>query len=228
MYDGWLSFGGNELINNARAWAYNQALGITNLKCGPCPTLVRAVKDDPYTTPAEDDAPWYDPAVPESAGFAGVLGLRILGMGNGISSQQLIELPGGGAQLTPMRRGVKEIAADVVLLAKTDEALSYGFAWLAAAMRGIQCGPSCAGQQLCFFTACPPSCPLPAEGETDTCGDAQYRNLIDVGVVQPPVERSRRKVPGGWLAEVSFGFAAGNPFIWRDPILLEGLAIGPE
>jgi len=224
VFDGWLSFGGNEIINNARVWAYNNALAITNLKCGPCPTLVRAVKDQPYTTPEADDAPWYDPAVPESAGFAGAFGLRIAGMSNGVSAQQLSELPGGGAQLGPLRRSPKEIAVDVVLLAKTDCALSYGFAWLAAALRGVQCGASCTGQQLCFFTCCPPDCPLPDEGEPDTCGDAQYRTLLDCGVISPPVERSRRKVPGGWLAEVSFGFSSGNPFIWRDPILL---ATGP-
>ena len=220
MYDGWLSFGGNELINNARVWAYNQALAITNLKCGPCPTLVRAVKDEPYTTPAADDAPWYDPAVPESADFAGVFGLRINGMSNAVSGQQRIDLPGGGAIMSPLRRGPKEIAVDGVMLAKTEQALSYGFAWLAAATRGIQCGPPCTGQQLCFFTSCPTPCPPPDEGQPDTCGDAQYRTMLDTGLISPPVERSRRKVPGGYIAEVSFGFSGGNSFIWRDPILL--------
>lgn len=224
MYEGYLAFGGNELVNNARTYAYAANLGITTFNCGPCDTLRRAVKDEPYALPEIDDAPWYDPAVPESAGFAGLYGLEIAGLSAGISSQQRIDLAAGGALLGPLRRRAKEIQVRGQLVAKDDCALSYGYAWLAAALRGAQCGPPCSGSSLCFFTCCPPPCPDPEEGQPDTCGDRYYRQMFNTGLLTGPIERSRRKIPGGWISEVDFTFTAANPFVWRDPVLL---ATGP-
>jgi hypothetical protein len=226
VYEGYLSYGGHEIINNARAFAYATALGIATPLCGPCPTLLRAVGDPQgYTTPAADDAPWYDPARPESAGFAGLLGLRISGVTDGVSTQTFTETADGRAVPGAVRAYSREVQVEAELLATDDAAMSYGRAWLAAALRGERCAPGCAGTQLCGFTACPPDCPVPDSGQPDPCGDAQWRTMNRAGViVAPRRQRLRHTSDGGVLCQMDFTFRVGDPYLWTAPLLL---GIGP-
>lgn len=230
MYEGYLVYGGNEVINNARTFAYATALGIATPLCGPCPTLLRAVGDPQgYTTPAADDAPWYDPVRPESAGFAGLLGLRVDGVTDGVTSQQFTDTADGRAIPGAVRAYSREVQVVAELLATDEAAMSYGRSWLAAVLRGERCAPGCAGTELCGFTCCPPDCPLPDEGQPDTCGDAHWRTMQRVGVIVPPRKQRIRTTLSGVLCQMDFTFRAGDPYLWNAPVLLaKGPAIGQQ
>lgn len=219
-FNGYLSLGGNELLNSARVAAYADGLGITAISCQSCDLLPRALGDDPYTSPDQDDAPWWDPAVVASKDFAGVLGVEITGLDGPVNSREVVPLAGDGAALSPVRRKPREILVRAYLFARTDCALSYGRSWLAAAVRGGSCGLPCVGDDLCFLSCCPASCPQPLPGQEDPCGDAEWRTLYNVGVLEGPIPRSLTRVSGGFMQEVEFTLTAGNPFIFHVPKLV--------
>lgn len=221
MYDGYLAFAGTEIVNSNRAAHYARAMNITTINCGGCSTFPRAVYDSPYVGPEEDDAPWFDPVEPASAEFAGFVGLEIVGLSKSVASQGLVPLTDNGAALHPLRRSHREIQVRALAVAKTQCALSYGFSWLAAVLRGRICGATCTGSTLCFFTCCPPSCgAVPTPPDEDTCGDPYWRTLLNAGLIEMEEPAEVKRTSGGWMGQVTFTLAAGNPFIWRDPILM--------
>jgi hypothetical protein len=225
VYTGFLAFAGTELVNNARAAAYATALGVTTVMCAPCPTIPRAEYDTPYTSPDNDDAPWWDAGEPDSKDFAGFLGLSVTGLSKTTGGRIVVPLATDGAALHPVRRTHKEIQVQVLALARTEAALSYGFSWLSAALRGQICASGCGGDTLCFFTACPPCDPPPTDGSADTCGDPYWRTMLNVGLLSMDEPTDVKQIPGGWLARITYTLAAGNPFIYREPILM---ATGPQ
>lgn len=224
MFNGYLALAGNEIVNNQRAATYANGLGITHVNCTGCDGLARALYDRPYSSPDMDDAPWYDPIVQESKEFAGYFGLEILGMAKSVAARGVVPLTERGASLHPLRRTHREIQVRALAMAKTQTALSYGFSWLASALRGNICGGGCSGDELCFFTTCPPCPPMPADPDVvDPCGDlaTQYwRKLLNVGLLSMDEPSDIRKVSGGWLGQVTFTLAAGDPMIYRDPTLV--------
>lgn len=229
MYEGYLSFGGNEIVNNSRVKAYAASLGITTVRCD-CGSLAQALRDAPYTTPAADDAPWYDPTEPASGRFAGVLGTNIVGLSDGVTYQSSVPLAAGGAIIAPRRRRAREVQLRATLYAKDECGLSYGISWLASALRGQVCGSDCGGSTLCVFTCCPPPCtPPPSPEEPDLCGDPYFRTLFEVGVLTGPNITNRRRIPGGIMADVEITWTVGNSYIWRDPqLLVEGPTAGTQ
>lgn len=226
MYTGYLAFAGTEIVNSVRAAQYSKAMGITSVNCGGCDTLPRALFDLPYSSPDQDDAPWYDPIEPASKQFAGFVGLQVTGLSKTVAGHGLVPLTDNGAALHPLRRAHREIQVRVLALAQTQCALSYGFSWLAAVLRGAICDAACQGASVCFFACCPSCGPVPEPGQTETCGDYQWRTVLNSGLLsmEEPVE-VRRLSGGGWVGQVTYTLAAGNPFIWRDPILM---ATGPQ
>lgn len=224
MYQGWLALAGTEIVNTNRAAAYARTLGITSVQCPGCPTLPRALEETPYSSPDQDDAPWFDPTEPASKEFGGFVGLEVIGLSRAIGTRNIVPLTSDGAALHPLRRPHREIQIRVLALAKTECALSYGFNWLASALRGRMCSTGCSGDTLCFFTCCPPCGPEPEPGEPDTCGDAYWRTMLNVGLLTMEQPTDVKKIPGGYLAQLTYTLAAGNPFIWREPVLM---ATGP-
>src|SRR5690554_4486701 len=132
-YEGYLCYAGTEVINNARAAAYSQ--GLVNIHCNGGPWLPASLGDEPYTNPAADEAPWWDPAVPESRYFLGVAGLSVTGASDGTASSDWTDLLMDGAVPGPVRNGARELLFRVVLVGVGDAALSYGLAWLADTLR---------------------------------------------------------------------------------------------
>lgn len=223
IYAGFLQFHGVELINNARTRAYANQLSITDVTC-ECGDLAAALDDTPYLSPDADNAPWWDPAEPHSKDFAGLIGLDITGLSRSLGSRDAVPLVRGGASLHPLRRREREIQVSALALAKTDCALSYGFSWLASALRGGTCTSGCQGDSLCFFTCCP-TCPEPVEGDEGNvdCYDANtrhWRTILNVGLLTVDDPDDITQVPGGWLGRITFTFVAGDPYIYRDPTLM--------
>lgn len=225
MYEGYLTLAGVELINNERAAAYARNLGITVIDCPPC-TIATAVGDSPYTTPEADEAPWYDPAAPESAGFAGFFGLEVKGYSSSPITRSPLERLSDGAVMTRSRFAHREVVYTGVMMAADQCALSYGLAWLSTALRGSTCSP-CGGVGACAYTCCPSP-----DTEEET-----VRTMTQVGVLEGPitnaVSRLRSGSSGGRcysgdgtvtgggqavLAEVEFTLALGRPWLYRAPI----------
>ncbi|MEU6932889.1 hypothetical protein AB0A05_27445 [Streptomyces sp. NPDC046374] len=227
----WLAFAGTEIVNTSRARVYAAAYGI-DVECEPCPGLDEALKvSDPnwyggYASPAEDDAPWYDPAVPESARFLGVIGLSFLGFSTNPIERTLTPRIGDGSFIGNLRRTAREINLSLALVAADEQAMVWGLEWLAAVLRGSACGPdACGGDDLCVFAACP----CPPDGPTQEWGDREMRHLYDVGLVEGPAENDRFDMPGlkcgdtsdcgpPMISQVSVTLTAGLPWLYHEPI----------
>lgn len=213
-FSGWASYGGVEIINSQRANTYAKARGIQAIRCSPCPNLYAAVGDDEYVDPITDDAPWYDPGVPESGRFLGFVGLEISGLDKGTSTQTHTDLATGGAALGPAREEAREILIRGYAVAQDDAALSYGIAWLNTALKGSTCSGGCGGEEFCVFVACPAGNPVSPD-----FGDREARTLYQVGVIDAPAapETSRRRLIGGVGAPISVTLLAGRPWIHSTP-----------
>jgi hypothetical protein len=226
----WLSFAGTEIVNSARARAYMDAWGL-ELTCDPCATLDDALWGDQpdwggYQGPDLDPAPWYDPAVPESARFLGVVGLAFNGFGNNPVDRTLTPRTGDGSFIGRLRRTQRELNLTLMLAAADDAAMVWGMEWLAVALRGTVCGPdACGGDELCALAACP----CGPEGQYDRIGQRELRHLYDVALVSGPAENVRYTVPGTCpegespcgdpvIAEVSVTLVAGRPSLYHQPV----------
>ncbi|MFF2612383.1 hypothetical protein [Kitasatospora sp. NPDC058046] len=195
-----------EVVNSSRAAAYVRAHCLP-VDCEDCPSLPQALGHAPYTNPSGDDAPWYDPNIPESAGFLGVMGLDAAGFQASTVSRSPVQLVGDGAALGIVRRAHREIAYTVLLIAVDECALSYGLAWLSSALDGAGCGGTCTGETLTTFACCP-------TGD----GSAQRRYLYDVALLEGPKVTEAEYLAEAIIAKVEFVLGAAKPWIFRDPL----------
>lgn len=228
-YEGYLTVGGNEVVNTSRAHAAAAALGI-GLGCDRCPDFSRELGQR-YRAPDDPDypAPWYDPAYPESAGFGGIIGLETEGLSGSPMSNVPTPLLRGGSLPSPPRMEQREIAWTVQLVAVDECSLSYGMSWLAAALRGSPCNSGCEGQTACVLACCPTSL-------DPRWVPRQIRYLYSVEQLEGPTETERMFLPargsaacrgraglfgGGGrpvTAEVEFTLVAGRPWYYREPV----------
>lgn len=155
---------GNEIWNAARLKAYMDN-GITpnnyRIRCGGCDGLdaiLPCADSDPpangYQLPELDDAPWYDPAVPESKNFAGLFVTSVT-----MSSpyaRTVTQNIGDGASLGRLRLQGRTITVHGYLIGKTCCATQYGLRWLTSALGDPPCaGVSCSGCEFDFLDCCP-------------------------------------------------------------------------
>ncbi|WP_433379504.1 hypothetical protein [Streptosporangium sp. CA-115845] len=229
--EAWLCFSGVEVTNHARVYAYSQA-GLAPVHasvrdCG-CDGLVEVLGDDPYTLPAADDAPWYDPAEASSVDFAGFLVTSIEGLESAPVSRPVTNRLGAGAVIGRRRYGPRVITVDGVLIGRTSCAVDYGHRWLSSVLQGaLSCGAgSCGGDDLEFMTCCPTApaapgdcCPGPCTAQT--CGEGVFRTLRDVALTSEV--RKVRSFTGcaccpGELREVTFTLTAGRPHALRPSV----------
>jgi hypothetical protein len=194
-----------EIINSARAAAYAQGRCLMSA-CDPCPDLHTVLNDMPYVDPVTDPAPWYDPNLPESGNFLGVMGLSAAGFSASTVSRTPVQLVGDGAALGVARRAGREIAYTVLLLALDDCALSYALEWLSAALQGGPCSGACGGSELGVYACCP-------TGD----GTGQLRHLYGVGLLDGPQITTATYFPDGIIAEATFTLGA-DPYIYREPL----------
>lgn len=210
MDTNWLSIGGVEVINSARVAAYAAGCGGTTIGCS-CPGLPQAIEGQEFPgygeSPQEDEAPWYDPIVPESADFLGVLGLQAEGLQTGTVTRTPVDLALGGANIGAPRYGSREVTWTVTLVARTQAGMSYGLAWLESTLVGDD---GCFGTSACVFAWCPTD-------EAD--GDRAVRTLFDVGVLEGPTVTETLNTGASWFATVEFTIVSGNPYLYGDPYI---------
>lgn len=230
MFDGYLSFGGVEIVNAARTSAYIDSIGLigsTGGDCSKCPELAAALGGTAYFTPVGDPAPWYDHNVPESALLAGFQIASVEGTG-AAGTRAVSELAAGGAVVGPYRRRPRELVVTFRAVAGSEAAAAYGVAWLSKQLRGSECSPlsseftrlvstrGCGTDVLCMLTACPSGNPIQL---------SRFRvNLFDVGVTAGPAVVRRQSTEDGnhqcvlVLVDMEVTFTAGDPSWYYTPV----------
>ena len=228
MLSDYASANGEELWNTTRLQAYLTNVG-SPFDTGPdictCPSLTPEVLGAtvPYTTPdaAVEPAPWYDPAVPESAEFLGFMPLTVGGTEDNPRRRSVSTAVGGGGVFGPMRAQPRSITVSGVLIGATCCGAQYGQRYLAEALGGCA-GNVCDGGCFEMYSCCPD------EGMTPAQFNAAYRRTFRrTALVSGPDETGRRSTgncarsncaAGAELIEVEFVLVAANPWAWTDPI----------
>lgn len=154
----WL--GGTEIVNDSRTTAYMQngikpsTLNVAG-DCGCSNVLALAGCDTGYNTPAIDNAPWYDPNIPESAEFAGFLSTGFEGMSS-TYTRAITESIADGATLGRSRFGSRMMTWKGFLFGSSCCGVAYGLRWLGKTLQGSKnCGNNCFGDDLELLVCCP-------------------------------------------------------------------------
>lgn len=212
----WL--GGVEIVNDQRTYAYLTQCEDFNFKIsGDCScSRIRELAgcdEEPYSTPALDNAPWYDPLIPESANFAGFLVSEFNGLGSTFT-REIAETISDGGVLGRSRLASRTLTWRGFLFGSTCCAVAYGLRWLGKQLQGTKnCGNSCFGDDLEILMCCP------SEDETT---DA-FRSMKNVGLLEGPLIISQRKGGGcgcgaSCIVEIEFSLGSPQPFLYGTPI----------
>uniref|UniRef100_A0AAU7J7K2 Minor tail protein n=2 Tax=unclassified bacterial viruses TaxID=12333 RepID=A0AAU7J7K2_9VIRU len=243
-YEGYLSIGGVEVVNNERARGYSRtaACPMFWLKDDPCASLedalatISRVEEDetPGTYVAEEitGAPWFDWTQTDlSTRFYGVFATSIKGLYDSTRTATVTEGIDAGGTVGAERRTTRDIRVTVLLLARGRDALEFGSRWLDASLSRQACGrhtSGCGTTDLTYFTACPPRRLLgviPSEDPEVAPGDEpdadyfprldEYRRwLHGVSAISGPTERSEMNVGDFWALEMEFVLNAGRPWVY--------------
>jgi hypothetical protein len=168
--------------------------------------------DDPFTTPEGDDAPWYDPARPESADVLGVWLEEFTP--EPVRRREMRERSWGGT-LSGRTWRPRELTMVGYVYAKSRKAAAYAEEWLERALDGAGCfGGPCGEPDAVVAMPC-------------DCGDGAlpldgYRTAKRVGLTDFQV------VDPGALDGLGFKFqatlSAEVPYLYHDPIEVADLA----
>lgn len=165
MYQGYVGFGGVEVINVARLVAYASRGAVPfgtvlDPGVGPYDAIAAAVGDEDYRTVVLDQPGWYDPTNPDSIDFAGLLPLDITGLEGSTRRRGVTERLGDGGTATRVRATSRTIAVTALAMAVSESGLDAGISWLTGALHppcaaGVE---ACGGAQLTLFSAPPVYC----------------------------------------------------------------------
>jgi len=224
------------MVNGLRPPTY---VNVQECGCDALPSLlpalcggVESVPSGGYTTPAIDNAPWYDPTVPESALFAGLLIDTVEGLDRGSATRTVTRLQGGRASLGPLMKHERAIDFEGTLHGASCCAVAYGQRWLNSVL-ARWCGgdPDCAEADLLFLEGCPETAAtacLPGAG-IDEAARSPWRRVGNVGLTEGPVVIERYGQGCGSCGcspsmRVRFTLTAGDPDVYSLPTTL---ASGP-
>ncbi|QZD98973.1 minor tail protein [Microbacterium phage Honeyfin] len=163
IYEGYLSFGGNEIVNNARTYGMSHSARpcpMHWLKGDVCETQNAALFEAaPYTYDAIEIAPWYDPDIPASRDFYGFFAYSITEALNSTRMASRTERVGPGSVIGRTRKSGATMRVKGLLMGRGRLAVEYGQAWLSAAVDPGACGQhgsECGLTDLQWFADCPP------------------------------------------------------------------------
>lgn len=229
--------GENELWNSARLQAYLRNVGspfTTGASICACETLTPAMVGEPdgvYTTPDDDPAPWFDPDLPVSGEFLGMMVLDVQGIDGSTRSRNVTNAVGGGGVFGPSRELPRTMTVSGVLIGTSCCGADYGLHWLEEALAGCS-GSACGGDCVTVYNCCPPDNTTPEEFEQQ-----HKRTFVRTALVSGPTVTGRRGTGscergtctlGGDLIEVEIVLVAASPTPWTEPvpILDVGIPIG--
>lgn len=181
MITDWWTAGGCELFSDARAHALTARPddsciddadfpGLPVYECEGCPGIDTWLAEQCGGDLADvTNAPWYDPARPETRDIRGIVNLGLSGIGGVLGSADA-----DPASPTGRRR---QLELSWAILANSDLAASAAVAWMADRLDNVSCAADCIGFDLCGLAGCP----------TDGDFEAALRTIPDVRLVSGPV-----------------------------------------
>lgn len=175
-FRGYFALAGEELSNSSRTLAHleppvptrdDQIGDPSPLSCLDCrtfkigyddtwPGLQAALGDDPYVL---TDAPWYTPARPESAEFAGIWVMEVTGLDAVPVQRSVAEAVGDGGAADRFRANTRKITFSVLVVACTNAGARFGLQWLNCLLKK---GHTRLGVPLELYTAHPEDTAAPA------------------------------------------------------------------
>lgn len=228
MWTGYAYYNGTELWNNQRTIDYlrgnpatmTPGIALPKTVVTPwagCGTASRLFCDPPreadgwrYRTPALDDAPWYDPLVPESADFAGLFVTEVTGFDSTVS--RAFEAGAvTGSSFGPLKLAGRSLTVTGWLRAGSCCAAEYGLRWLTEALVGGGCD-DCALGEMTMLKCCP--------SETTPAAVDYVRYMEQVGLVDGPKVTDRMGTCcaqcGNTDLQVQFTIASQSPYIFGE------------
>lgn len=245
IYEGYLSMGGIELVNNSRTHGIMtsaQPCPMYWLRGDVCETMNAALfEPGAYAYDTIDLAPWFDPDVPQSSDFYGFFAYSITEALDSTRTVSRTEGIGPGGFLGRTRKATKTMRVRGLLMGRGRLAIEYGQAWLSAAVDPGTCGQhgsECGLTDLEWFADCPPArgwvtVPSPDPEEEDERRpetDAEYlasvdryrRYMHDVACLSGPIITNTLEVGDFMAYEVEMVFGAERPWVYgktRDVVL---------
>jgi hypothetical protein len=209
-----LCLDGHEIANGRRTADYIRNIdpaGWNITDACDCESLLRVdAYDAPldYTTPAGDNAPWYDAGRPESEEFFGMWPTLIT-LGN-VLTREASNRSDIGAFLGPENLRGRSVSVNGYLAASSAEGMYYGERWLTEVLRGC-CG--CGGGQLTLLPTCP-----------EVTGEAAqpfFRHLVGVGITDfVPATEVRDGISECRIQTVGFQLTSAMPYLYRPAVLV--------
>lgn len=212
-----MRYGCTPVADNARTYAYHLWACANDLYPEACvPTLEDCSCElddplDPFVDPVSDDAPWYDPAVPESADFLGMMILRVDGARDSTYTRDSFDAFNNGSILSRPRIVGKSFAVRALILSTSCEGNDYGIEWVRRVLEEGDCTCSssdpcetCGEERLQLRVTC---------GDEGDC-DNGLREWDSVGVVDGLVKIDNERLEDCCCAaqEVSFTLQSERPF----------------
>lgn len=218
MWSGYLTLGGNEVINVERTVAYARQDGSGWLR-DPLKSqhLHQVLSERKYQSALQDgDVPWGDPDDPDTWNFYGVYPLAVDGIDDSTRTSQITENIGDGGNAGRIRHGTRQMVFNTLLLGQDDAAVNAGMAWLRQALTTSDCEGKrgCEGTDLCFFAAEPPW-----QANRADCGEDYLRTIKNVTVTSGPQVTAKNVMSDGasvWT--VTWTATAGIPWHYGVPV----------
>lgn len=199
----YLCLAGTEIVNANRTLAYLDAgLAGSQFFVHPgacyCPVLDES---EPFSTPAADEAPWYESSRAESGEFFGVI-TDVLRVEN--PPVRSVSTQAHGGRVGTLTHRPRLIVVHGYMYASSARGMDWGERWLTEALSGGSCD-TCGGDDAEILPACPDS--------PGILFDIPVRQLLDVGIVDGPIFTPMADIPGCLMQEVAFQLVAGNPYL---------------
>jgi hypothetical protein len=150
-YDGWIEYNGVELVNLSRTTQLAETLGIDTVQTSPASVawIQTALGGVDYDVPSS--APWFDPDVPASAEFAGILPLGFPGLDDSTTEATTVEYITDGGRSGKQRNATLTVVASVAIIASTDRGADYGKRWMDRLLRNRNARTFCSGVDMRYF-----------------------------------------------------------------------------
>lgn len=157
-YDGWMTFGGTELFNLHRTAALAAERGLSSVWADTNALLwIGEALGDGGSYADIETAPWYNPRVPASSEFVGLVPVSVSGLEDSTLSAETTENIVDGGNTAKSRNGSLSIVVSAYVVASTERGAAYGKEWLSMMLAGANpVAPTyCAGAELSYFPGKP-------------------------------------------------------------------------
>lgn len=209
-YDGWLTFGGTEIVNLSRTTQLASVLGIDTVWVTEesVQWIETELGGSGYDDPS--NAPWFDPMTPASEEFAGIIPLSLSGIDDSTMESSVSEYITDGGSTGKPRSKTLSMVANVAIVASTDRGADYGLRWLNRVLRRDTVGSTrlaCTGYDLRYFRFRPDAGDTPPRA---------YRRNVRLTRGSSVTRKRRNACSSTWL--VTFTLTAADPFEYGDKI----------